>query len=349
MDTKMLFRIWVAVLYLINMCKAELNYSDAQTLNALVSASLSKNNIVIGVFCLPWYEQCEILRPELELVLEALRPWPSAKLLLINCEVESDACSSYRITSYPTVRLFHGPKQIRYRGKFRASSITTEVLKTILPPVSRSNRQILDTLKSLDIPLLLFTESEDDTSQSSTVITQVAEKLHGKLFVTTTHDLTLAEEEGAKLPFIVVLNSLDEVKPVYQGKVQIEPILKFAEMASTPLIGRLDLKSYIKYTQSGLPLAFILAGIDEERRALAESLKHIALNYKGRVNFVTVDTKSLSFLLEPLGVDGRRLPAFALHRGDNDEVFVYDQNRKVNAKDVEVFMQRTLNWPDKEL
>ncbi|EXJ73577.1 uncharacterized protein A1O5_03338 [Cladophialophora psammophila CBS 110553] len=277
----------------------------------------------------PWYDQCKILSSELELALKALQPWPSAKLLLINCEVESDTCSSYGITSYPTVRLFHGPKQIRYRGKFRASSITTEVLKVILPPVSHSNRQILDTTKSLDIPLLLFTESEDDTSQSSTVITQVAEKLHGKFFVMTTHDLTLAEEEGVKPPFIVVLNSLDEVKPLYQGKIGSEVL--------HPL-----------HTGS-IPLAFILAGTDEERKALAESLKHIALKYRGRVNFVTVDTKSLSFLLEPLGVDPRRLPAFALHRGDNDEVFVYDQNRKVNAKDVEVFVQRTLNWPDKEL
>ena len=89
--------------------------------------------------------------------------------------------------------------------------------------------------------------------------------------------------------------------------------------------------------------------MEEERKALAESLKHIALKYKGRVNFVTVDTKTLSFLLEPLGVDATRLPAFALHRGDNDNVLVYDQNRKVNGENIEIFIQRTLNWPEKEL
>ena len=89
--------------------------------------------------------------------------------------------------------------------------------------------------------------------------------------------------------------------------------------------------------------------MEEERKALAESLKHIALKYKGRVNFVTMDTRKLSFLLKPLGVDATRLPAFALHRGDNDDVLVYDQNRKVSGENIEVFIQSTLNWPRKEL
>lgn len=61
-----------------------------------------------------------------------------------------------------------------------------------------------------------------------------------------------------------------------------------------------------------------------------------------------MDTAKLSFLLEPLGVDATRLPAFALHRGD-DDVAVYDQNRRVGGRDVETFVQRVLAWPDKEL
>ena len=128
-------------------------------------------------------------------------------------------------------------------------SIITEVLKIILPPVSQANRQIFDTLKSLDIPLLLLTESGDDTSRSSTVIAQVAEKLHGKFFVITTHDLTFSEEEGTQPPFIVVLNSRDEARPVYQGKLEAGPILEFAKKVSTPVIGRLDLKAYLSYIQ----------------------------------------------------------------------------------------------------
>jgi hypothetical protein len=63
-----------------------------------------------------------------------------------------------------------------------------------------------------------------------------------------------------------------------------------------------------------------------------------------------VDTKKLPFLLDPLGVDAARLPAFALrHGGDSDDVSVYDQNRNVNAKDIETFVQRTLYWAGKEL
>ncbi|OAP65329.1 hypothetical protein AYL99_01301 [Fonsecaea erecta] len=219
----------------------------------------------------------------------------------------------------------------------------------MVPVFSQPSRPIFDTLKSLDIPVLLFTESEDETSQMSTVITQVADKLHDRFLVATTTDLTLAEEVDAQPPFVVVWNSLDEVKPVYHGKLETGRILKFAEKASTPVVGRLDLQSYIEHTQSGLPLAFILAETDKERKAIAESLKQVALTYKGKINFVTLDTTQLSFLLEPLGVDSTRLPAFAVHRGDNDEVFVYDQHRQINRRDIEIFIQRTLNLLVKEL
>ncbi|KIY03055.1 uncharacterized protein Z520_01521 [Fonsecaea multimorphosa CBS 102226] len=229
------------------------------------------------------------------------------------------------------------------------SSIVTKVLSTVVPLFSQPDRPTLDTLKSLDIPVFLFTELEGETSQSSAVVTQVAEKLHGKFFVATTTDPTLAEEGGAQPPFVVVWNSHDEVKPVYHDKLELGRLLKFAEKASTPVIGRLDLKSYIDHTQSTLPLAFILAETDKERKAIAESLKYVALKHKLKVNFVTLDTTKLPFLLEPLGVDSTRLPAFAIHRGDNEEVSVYDQNRQINAKDVEIFLHRTLNWPLKEL
>ncbi|OAL34855.1 hypothetical protein AYO20_05815 [Fonsecaea nubica] len=205
------------------------------------------------------------------------------------------------------------------------------------------------TLKSLDVPLLLFVVSEDEAPELSTVRGQVAEKLQDKFLVVTTTNLTLAEEADIPPPFVVVWNSLDEVKPIYRDDFEMGPILKFAEQTSTPVIGRLDLKSYIDHTQSGLPIAFILAETDRERKTIAESLKHVALKYKGKINFVTLDTTNLPFLLEPLGVDATRLPALALHRGDDDEVFVYDQNRQINRRDVETFIQRAIHRPVTEL
>jgi hypothetical protein len=111
---------------------------------------------------------------------------------------------------------------------------------------------MFDTLKSLGIPLLLLTESvQDATSQSSTtVMTEVAEQLHGKLFVMTTHDATFAGEEQSQAPFIVILNSLDETKPMYEGKLETGSVLAFAQKAaSTPVIGRLDLRAYMDYTK----------------------------------------------------------------------------------------------------
>ncbi|OAG39872.1 hypothetical protein AYO21_05938 [Fonsecaea monophora] len=326
MKAQILVRTWVTVFALIQVhgCKAVLEYAAPATLKALVSTAQSKDNLVIAVFCLPWYEQCKALAPELEKVKEALQPWPSAQLLLINCEDKVDIEESSGL-----------PREYCFRRDFTALIFAA--------------LEAFGTLKSLDVPLLLFVVSEDEAPELSTVRAQVAEKLQDKFLVATTTDLTLAEEADIPPPFVVVWNSLDEVKPIYRDKFEMGPILRFAEQTSTPVIGRLDLKSYIDHTQSKLPIAFILAETDRERKTIAESLKHVALKYKGKIDFVTLDTTKLPFLLEPLDVDATRLPALALHRGDDDEVFVYDQNRQINRRDVETFIQRTIHRPVTEL
>lgn len=231
------------------------------------------------------------------------------------------------------------------------SSIITEILKTTLPPGAQADKQTFNTLKGLDLPLLLVAESKAESqSQPSlpsfdAVISQVAATLHSnEFFVLRTSDLSLTGELGAQLqsPFILVLNALDEATPVYEGKYEVGAILSFAKKTAGPLISRLDFNAYVQLTQSNSPLAFLLASTQSERTALATLLWPLALKYKHRLNFVTVDTEKLPFLLEPLGVDAVKLPAFAIHAGDNEDVYVYDQKRKVNAHDVEFFIRRSL-------
>lgn len=192
----------------------------------------------------------------------------------------------------------------------------------------------------------MFAELKPQSQLSSdTVISQVADSLHGKdFFVLRTSDMSFTGEVGAQLqpPFLTVFNALNEATPLYDGKYEVGAILSFAKKTASPLVSRLDYNAYVQLTQSNTPLAFLLGLTQSERTSLATLLWSLALKYKHRLNFVTVDTGKLLFLLEPLGVDASKLPAVALHTGDNQDIYVYDQKRKIKVSDVEIFIRRSL-------
>jgi hypothetical protein len=85
------------------------------------------------------------------------------------------------------------------------------------------------------------------------------------------------------------------------------------------------IRSLTKF-QSGLPLAMIFSANDAERKSIASSIDDIAMRYRGKVNFVTVDAEKHSFTLAPLGLDTSRLPAFAIQTNDN----VFKLNRDLD-------------------
>ncbi len=67
------------------------------------------------------------------------------------------------------------------------------------------------------------------------------------------------------------------------------------------MIVRLGMRLVIAYNlvQSGLPLSLVFADDAAERRSVADELRDVALQLKGKVNFATVDAVKLHFLQSP--------------------------------------------------
>lgn len=73
----------------------------------------------------------------------------------------------------------------------------------------------------------------------------------------------------------------------------------------------------------------IFSAEDTERKSIASNVADIAMRYRGKVNFVTVDAEKHSFTLAPLGLDSSRLPAFAIQTNEN--VFKLNQDLDQNS------------------
>ena len=90
--------------------------------------------------------------------------------------------------------------------------------------------------------------------------------------------------------------------------------------------------------QAGIPLAYIFAETEEERKTLGETLKPIAIKHKGVVNFATIDAKAFGAHAANLNLASDKWPAFAIQDIKGNRKFPYDQSKTVGEKDIDAFV-----------
>ena len=90
--------------------------------------------------------------------------------------------------------------------------------------------------------------------------------------------------------------------------------------------------------QAGLPLAYIFAETEEERKELSEELKPLAEKYRGKINFATIDAKSFGQHGGNLNLEVGKWPAFPIQDTVKNEKYPYDQTKKITAKEIGQFV-----------
>jgi hypothetical protein len=79
---------------------------------------------------------------------------------------------------------------------------------------------------------------------------------------------------------------------------------------------------------------------DDERKFLAAALSDVAMDYRGKVNFATVDAIKNSFTLEPMGLKPDQLPAFIIQA--NDEIYKFGPGLTITPEAIDAFIKQTL-------
>lgn len=210
--------------------------------------------------------------------------------------------------------------------------------KQSMPAVSiLENKEKLDEFKTADKVVLVAYFAADDKASNETY-TDVANSLRDDYLFGATNDAELATEEGVKQPAIVMYKSFDEGKNIFEEKFTMEEIVNFAKASATPLVGEVGPETYSGYMAAGIPLAYIFAETPEEREELAKELKPIAEKHKGKVNFATIDAKAFGQHGGNLNLEVGKWPAFAIQETVKNQKFPYDQNKKINAKDIGSFV-----------
>lgn len=72
---------------------------------------------------------------------------------------------------------------------------------------------------------------------------------------------------------------------------------------------------------------------------MSQTLKPLAVKFKGKVNFATIDAKAFGAHAGNLNLDAEKFPAFAIQETVKNQKFPFDQTKKLTEVDVGKFVQ----------
>jgi protein disulfide-isomerase A1 len=292
---------------------------------------IKENSLVLAEFFAPWCGHCKALAPEYEDAATTLKE-KNIALAKIDCTEQADLCKEYGVEGYPTLKIFRGTENVApYSGQRKAPAIVSYMTKQSLPAVSELTTSTgLDEFKTADKIVVVGFFGADDKASNAT-FTEVGEELRDSYLFGATSDAGLAEAEGVVQPSIVLYKTFDEGKNTFTEKFVKDDILAFTKTAATPLIGEVGPETYADYMAAGIPLAYIFAETPEERETLAKSLKPVAEEYKGKVNFATIDAGAFGQHAGNLNLEVGTWPAFAIQDTTKNQKFPYTEAGSAKA------------------
>lgn len=301
-------------------------------------AFIEENPLVLAEFFAPWCGHCKALAPEYEEAATSLKD-KDIKLVKVDCTEEADLCQTYGVEGYPTLKVFRGPNNISpYTGARKADAISSYMIKQSLPAVSILTADTLEEFKTSD-KVVLVAYINDDDKESNEIYTAVAESQRDTYFFGATNDAALAKAEGVTAPAVVLYKKFDEGKNTFTEKFATEDLAKFIKTSSTPLVGEVGPETYAGYMEANIPLAYIFSETPEERTELADLLKPLAEEYKGVVNFATIDAKAFGAHAGNLNLKVDVFPAFAIQEVAKNQKFPFDQEKKITLSEITSFVK----------
>lgn len=154
--------------------------------------------------------------------------------------------------------------------------------------------------------------SDSDTKDKET-FSDVAEKHRDSYLFGLVTDAEAAKEAGATVPSLVLYRKFDEPKVKFTGKFDAGEIVSFLSKETIPLIDEVGPENFMAYAEAGLPLAYYFADPeDTTRESVIESLKPLAKELKGKLNFVWIDAVKFVNHAKGLNLKGEEWPSFAI-------------------------------------
>ncbi|KAI8919279.1 disulfide isomerase 1 protein [Powellomyces hirtus] len=298
--------------------------------------SIASKPLSLIEFYAPWCGHCKNLAPEYEKAATELKP--DVILAKVDCTEESELCEKHNVKGYPTLKIFREGEPTEFKGQRKADSIVSYMKKQNLPPVSELTAdKIADFAGSDKVVVVGF--FKDTKSNEYKEFEQVANSERDNYLFGATADEVAASKYDVKAPAVILFKTFDEGKALFDGKLKKEELTSFIKTNSIPLMDDIGPDNYNTYVSSGLPIAYLFVGGEEDRKTAGAEVEALARDYKGKLQFVYIDGVKFGGHAKNLNVK-EDWPAFVVQEPEANRKFPFDQTKEITKANVKAFLDK---------
>ncbi|KAG9317676.1 disulfide isomerase [Chiua virens] len=322
---------------------ASLVIADSDTENASDVISVTQDtfesvvnseSLILVEFFAPWCGHCKALAPHYEEAATTLKE-SNIKLAKVDCVDEAELCQAHNVQGYPTLKVFHSGEPTDYNGPRKADGIVSYMIKQSLPAVSRVTAANLTDFQNADnIVAIAYLASETDAPAE--VFSAAAQKHREEYRFGLSTDPEAISMVGVEPPAIVVYRNFDEHKTEYPYPLKaatLKDVEDWIQELSIPLLGEVNGDTYALYATSAKPLAYLFIDpADENRQSYIDSLKPVASQFRGKVNFVWIDATKFGDHAKALNLAEPKWPSFVIQDLQKQLKYPYDQDKAIEPE-----------------
>lgn len=203
-----------------------------------------------------------------------------------------------------------------------------------LPAVSEVTKENYEDFKKADrIVALAFLPSS--TAVPAPEFSSAANKHRDDYLFGLTTDESIAEAAGVTPPAIVVFRNFDEPQtefPYPISSATAKEIEEWIQELSIPIIDEVGAENYQTYASSGKPLAYLFVDpTDEKLQEHIDKIRPVALEHKGKINFVWIDAVKFGDHAKALNLAQPKWPGFVIQDLTDQLKYPYDQSLDIST------------------
>ncbi|KAK0625074.1 hypothetical protein B0T17DRAFT_260621 [Bombardia bombarda] len=290
----------------------------------------------------PNEENSQALEPEWASVQQATLD-ATATALSIDCAATPTICSDLGVSSFPTIRLYHGDGRMdRYRGPRKAPSILSFHRRALRPAVSNVNKKNATSFIALDDVVFIChlatadDHNEDDDARLLHRFIALADKYRDRFSFAIMSSGHVSQTQQSTL---TCYNNLDGLQHSITDLASPASLEAFVTTCATPLIPQLTRRNEMSFYSTGKSLVHYFVRSDEQRDKYVAEMRPLAKKYHEYLHFITTDANEYPEAVEMMGlnhgVDGELL---SVQNPSNGDIFPYTSKQKLTANAVEMFL-----------